>query len=215
MAMVVGLVAALAVASRLSGGSGPDSVTHQESELGRNAVALPRLPAGVSTEPPVSRPSAGRPLPALPATRSPDEYVIAIAEIVFGLNTRDHSRQDYVDLLLGQISDEAVGGDRDRIEPVTAAWIPDEYQWSRQRDDRQVSRFSAEHVWVPSEVQHAADQIPAAYRVRTVAGTQTAEFLDENGHTSKTTMPRLLTVVAYCPDAGVCSLLSIAKQVLR
>ncbi|PSL08181.1 hypothetical protein CLV30_101148 [Haloactinopolyspora alba] len=148
-------------------------------------------------------------------TSSPEEYAASIARIVLGTNPRDHARDDYLAVLLGEVTDEAVGESRDRVEPVITSALPDEYQWLRQRDHGQVNTFTVEHVWEPDAVDGARDEIPDGYAVRTVAGTQTTRFVGENGKPATSSTPRLITVIAYCPDGGTCALVSIPQEVIR
>lgn len=169
-------------------------------------------PSRQPTEPPAPPTS---PLDGVASTDSPDEYSVSVAEIVLGTNPRDHARDDYLALLLGEVSDEAIGESRDRIEPVIALALPDDYQWLRQRDYGQVNTFEVEHVWEPDVVDDVRARIPDGYAVRTVAGTQTTRFTDENGDRASSSTPRLLTVFSFCRSGGTCSLVSIPQEVLR
>ncbi len=198
------------VLSLLSGASSDNS--HSGDGDGNVSKAAP--PVG-TTEPSEDATASGSPLDAPPATPSANTYAASIARIVLGTKPRDHDRDDYIALLLGEVSAEAVGESRERIEPVIESAIPDDYQWLRQRDFGQVNAFRVEHVWEPDAVDEVREDIPDGYDVRTVAGTQKTLFIDENGDRARSSTPRLLTVFAYCPDSGSCSLVSIPQEVIR
>ncbi|WP_157741119.1 hypothetical protein [Jiangella sp. DSM 45060] len=209
------LLLVVLVLGLLSGGtsdSGPDPGAQHE---------VPGTPStGTSAPTPSLQPTEPTAQPTSPPdgvadTDSPDEYAASVAELVLGTNPRDHARDDYLALLLGEVSDEAVGESRVRIEPVIAAALPDDYQWLRQRDYGQVNTFEVEHVWEPDVVDDVRDRIPDGYAVRTVAGTQTTRFNAENGDRASSSTPRLLTVFSFCPPGGTCSLVGIPQEVLR
>jgi hypothetical protein len=191
------------------------------ADSGTGADDRPKVPGATPTGSPSPSPASTEspeptsPLADVAVADSPDEYAASIAEIVLGTNPRDHARDDYLDLLLGEVSDEAVGESRERIEPVIAATLPDDYQWLRQRDYDQVNTFEVEHVWEPDVVDDVRDRIPDGYTVRTVAGTQTTRFTDENGDRASSATSRLLTVFSFCPPSGTCSLAGIPQEVLR
>lgn len=181
---------------------------------GDASKAAPSADAAEPSEAPSESESTSA-LDAPSATSSADTYAASIARIVLGTKPRDHDRDDYIALLLGEVSAEAVGESRERIEPVIESAIPDDYQWLRQRDFGQVNAFRVEHVWEPDAVDEVREDIPDGYDVRTVAGTQKTLFIDENGDRARSSTPRLLTVFAYCPDSGSCSLVSIPQEVIR
>ncbi|RIQ29143.1 hypothetical protein [Jiangella rhizosphaerae] len=209
------LLLVVLVLGLLSGGTPPDDPSGDNPPAATDTSATGTAAPTPSRTPgePTAQPTS--PLEGVAATDSPDEYAARVAEIVLGTNPRDHARDDYLTLLLGEVSDEAVGESRERIEPVIAAALPDDYQWLRQRDYGQVNTFEVEHVWEPEVVDDVRDRIPEGYAVRTVAGTQTTRFTDENGDRASSSTPRLLTVFTFCPSDGTCSLVSIPQEVLR
>jgi hypothetical protein len=219
-ATVFTLILLLAAGSQLAGG--PDNRTEtagSPADPTSEPTASSDLPTNEprpTTSPEPSHTSDSESLPELPDTSDPDEYAAAVAEVVLGLNPRDHARADYLELLLGEIRDDVSSEDRERVGPVIESWLPEEFQWQRQRDYGQVHTFTAESVWVPEVIEDSTDDIPAEYQVRTVAGTQTTAFLDEDDRVAKSATPRLITVISYCPTSGEpCALLSIPQEVQR
>ena len=214
LAVGVSLVAAAAVLFGLVSGAddaGPRSPrpTSDRSGLGDDPSAL--LAQSIA---PTPRASSGV-LPALPRTTSPNTYASAVAEIVLGPDQRDRTRERYRGVLVGAMWDGVPGQDRPHVEAGIDRWLPNESDWSRLHDSAQTAEFTVDQVWEPDEAKKAEPPAGAGIAVRTIAGTQTVEFVNQQGERESTSRPKLVTVIVVCARGETCALGGLAAAVKR
>jgi len=115
------------------------------------AAAPSSIPTSVLSEPaPV--PDAGGASGTVNATSSltqadePDAYAIAIADVVFGLDTRDLEPADYQALLLAEADPGLSTTGRADLEALIAKRVPADELWQRMRANDQWSTFESRDV---------------------------------------------------------------------
>jgi hypothetical protein len=152
-----------------------------------------RTPAG---EPP------GRAM-SLPHTDEPDAYATAVAETLFGLDTRNLDPADYQGILLVDADPGLSETGRADLEALVAARIPADDLWQRMRANEQRSTFEASDVWEPGSWAQVvtSGQVEPGWAMRNVTGIETTTYV-ERGLEKTASRERTVTIGMRCPADG-------------
>ena len=196
LVLLVALVVSLGRATRPS-----EDATDQEPVPRADPVTALPAPDVSATTTPVATPTVA--LPALPATSDPDEYAVAVAAVVFGLDTRDAGPEDYRALLMAEADPQMSSRGRGDLERMVAERIPTAEQWQRMRANAQWSQWQTEDVWQPGAWDEVitSGQAEPGWAVRNVLGHQTVHF-DDAGQERETARERTITIGMRCPAPG-------------
>jgi len=208
MLILVGIL----IAGRATGGPAPEDP----------AAAQPApTAAGAPPATPLATPSMPSPPAELrvSATGEPDTYAAAVADVVFGMDTRTLGPDAYRATLLGEADPHlSVTGLAD-LERLLAERIPTGEQWARMRANAQWSAFEAGEVWEPGSWAQVviAGQAEPGWVVRNVTGVQTTHYTDA-GVEKTAVRERTVTFAMRCPAPGAgveaCRLVLIGGSVL-
>jgi len=140
---------------------------------------------------------------SLPHTDEPDAYAIAVAEVVFGLDTRDLDPAAYRDLLLADADPGLSATGRADLEALVAGRIPADELWQRMRANDQWSTFEASDVWEPGSWEQVvtSGQAEPGWALRNVTGIQTTHYV-EAGVEKTSSRERTVTIGMRCPADG-------------
>ena len=150
--------------------------------------------------PPPSTPVQASPLPH---TDQPDAYAVAVAEQVFGLDTRDLDPVAYRELLLADADPGLSATGRADLEALIAGRIPADELWQRMRANDQWSIFEASDVWEPGSWEQVvtSGQAEPGWALRNVTGIQTTHYV-EGGVEKTSSRERTVTIGMRCPADG-------------
>ena len=148
---------------------------------------------------------SGAPIPAgsLTHTAEPDVYAVAVAEVVFGLDTRDLDPAAYRDLLLADADPGLSATGRADLEALIAGRIPADELWQRMRANDQWSIFEASDVWEPGSWEQVvtSGQAEPGWALHNVTGIQTTYYV-EAGVEKTSSRERTVTIGMRCPADG-------------
>ncbi len=176
----------------------------------------PREPSGAPTSDPPSVPSQPRQMPdatspsgtalragSLPRTDQPDAYAVAVAGVVFALDTRDLDPADYRELLLADADPGLSETGRADLEALIAGRIPADELWQRMRANQQRSTFEASDVWEPGSWAQVvtSGQAEPGWAMRNVTGIETTTYV-EAGVEKTASRERTVTIGMRCPADG-------------
>lgn len=150
--------------------------------------------------PPADTPSGAT---SLPHTDEPDAYATAIAETLFGLDTRNLDPADYQDVLLADADPGLSETGRADLEALVAARIPADDLWQRMRANDQRSTFEASDVWEPGSWAQVvtSGQAEPGWAMRNVTGIETTTYV-EAGVEKTASRERTVTIGMRCPADG-------------
>jgi hypothetical protein len=158
-------------------------------------------------------------VPALPATKDPDVYGQAVADVVY---SRDWHRSpdDYRAALHAGLDPEYVLASeaREAIISTLDARIPEPWLWERMVGAKQTNTFTPQATWEPEIASdpRALEQWPQGVAVRNVQGVQTLRYLNERGEFQTDHVSVTVTVFMVCPPArDHCTLLGVPREVAR
>jgi hypothetical protein len=192
---VVVLVVVAMIASTMRGLQEPD------------AAALLNPPSATSptAQDPQSPSPSGAPVMAirLPSTSEPDAYARAVAEVLFGIDTRGAGPADYRALLLADADPGLSESGRADLEALIAARIPADELWQRMRANQQRSTFEVSEVWEPGSWAQVvtSGQAEPGWAMRNVTGIETTTYV-EAGVEKTASRERTITVGMRCPADG-------------
>jgi hypothetical protein len=140
---------------------------------------------------------------SLPHTGDPDAYAMAIAGVVFGLDTRELQPATYRDLLLADADPGLSETGRADLEALVAARIPADDLWQRMRANEQRSGFEASDVWEPGSWAQVvtSGQAQPGWAMRNVTGIETTTYV-EAGVEKTASRERTVTIGMRCPADG-------------
>lgn len=140
---------------------------------------------------------------SLPHTGDPDAYAVAVADVVFGLDTRELEPAAYRDLLLTDADPGLSETGRDDLEALVAARIPADDLWQRMRANDQRSTFEASDVWEPGSWAQVvtSGQAEPGWAMRNVTGIETTTYV-EAGVEKVASRERTVTIGMRCPADG-------------
>ena len=198
LVLIVLLVwAARAAESGESAPQRPQAVEQMESAatLSAGAPEARDLP-----EPTVSAPAW---LKGLAVTSDPNQYAVAVAAVVFGLDTTAADPNDYRALLIAEADPQMSPRGRADLERMVAERIPAPELWERMRANEQWSQWQADDVWQPGAWDEVvtSGQAEPGWAVRNVLGQQTTHFRD-GGSMRSTSRERTITIGMRCPAPG-------------
>jgi hypothetical protein len=156
------------------------------------------------TAPAAAGPSAAGPdagtLPAPARTDQPDDYARSVAAVVFGMDTRTHSPQDYRHALLADADPALTAGGRDDLERTLDMRIPTADAWARMSANQQWSQWQATDVHEPGTWQRVVTlgQAEPGWAMRNVTGIETVHYR-EAGQWRQASRERTVSVGMRCP----------------
>lgn len=157
-----------------------------------------------------------------PATGDADEYASAVAEVMLGMDQRNHAPADYWDWLRAARDPQATqvipAMTQESFDDAIAQRIPTDAMWQQMQDSKQWAAFSVENVWEPQYIRdkYATGSAPPGALMRNVAGTQTLHFVDENGEQAQRLQTRTISVLMACaPVYDECRLLAVSAGVVQ
>ena len=195
VAAVIVLLLVVVIAATMRGSRGP-------------SAAPSSIPPSVLSQPeqnPDAVSPSGPPVPAgsLTHTDEPDAYALAVAEVVFGLDTRDVDPAAYRELLLADADPGLSATGRADLEALIAGRIPADELWQRMRANDQWSTFEASDVWEPGSWEQVvtSGQAEPGWALRNVTGIQTTHYV-EAGVEKTSSRERTVTIGMRCPADG-------------
>ena len=172
------------------------------------ATAPSSMPTSVRSEPapePDARDASGSPAATDSLTQAdePDAYAGVIAQVVFGLDTRDLEPADYRALLLAEADPGLSATGRADLEALVATRIPADELWQRMRANAQWSTFEASDVWEPGSWEQVvtSGRAEPGWALRNVTGIQTTHYV-EDGVQRTYSRERTVTIGMRCPADG-------------
>jgi len=156
---------------------------------------------------------------ALPVTGEADAYAAAVAEVVFGMDTRTLEPDAYREAVLGAADPHLTTTGYADLERLLAERIPTGEQWARMRGNDQWSTFEPTEVWEPGSWAQVviAGQAEPGWVVRNVTGVQTTHYTD-TGAEKNAVRERTVTIAMRCPAPGAgvdsCRLVLVGGSVL-
>ncbi len=140
---------------------------------------------------------------SLPWTDQPDAYAVAVAGVVFGLDTRELEPAAYRDVLLADADPGLSKTGRADFEALVAARIPADDLWRRMRANEQWSTFEASDVWEPGSWAQVvtSGQAELGWAMRNVTGIETTTYV-EAGVEKTASRERTVTIGMRCPADG-------------
>jgi len=195
VAAVIVLLLVVVIASTMPGSREPSAAPSSDppsvlSDHGQNPDQIP---------------ASGTPVQAssLPHTDQPDAHAIAVAEVVFGLDTRDLDPAAYRELLLANADPGLSATGRADLEALIAGRIPADELWQRMRANDQWSTFEASDVWEPGSWEQVvtSGQAEPGWALRNVTGIQTTYYV-EAGVEKTSSRERTVTIGMRCPADG-------------
>ena len=195
VAAVIALLLVVVIASTMRGPREPSAAPSSDpssvlSDYGQNPDQIPASGTRVQASP-------------LPQTDQPDAYAVAVAELVFGLDTRDLDPVAYRDLLLADADPGLSETGRADLEALVAGRIPTDERWQRMRANDQWSVFEASDVWEPGSWEQVvtSGQAEPGWALRNVTGIQTTYYV-EAGVERTSSRERTVTIGMRCPADG-------------
>jgi len=195
VAAVIVLLLVVVIASTMRGSrepsaapsSDPPSVLRQPAQNPDNSS-----PSGIPAQ-------AG----SLTQTDQPDAYAVAVAEQVFGLDTRDLDPVAYRELLLADADPGLSETGRADLEALIADRLPADELWQRMHANDQWSTFEASDVWEPGSWEQVvtSGQAEPGWALRNVTGIQTTHYV-EAGVEKTSSRERTVTIGMRCPADG-------------
>lgn len=155
----------------------------------------------------------------LTRTTDADAYAVAIADVVFGLDTRDRQPADYLAQLLAEADPGLSATGRADLDALVAMRIPADELWQRMRTNRQWSTFEAGDVWEPGSWEQVvtSGQAEPGWALRNVTGIQTTHYV-EDGVERTSSRERTITIGMRCPADGAdvdrCRLVLVGSTVV-
>jgi hypothetical protein len=154
-------------------------------------------------------------------TGEPDDYARSVAALVFALDTRTGSREDYRRTLLADADPGLTAGGRDDLERTLDMRIPTADAWARMSTNQQWSQWQPADVHEPGTWQRVvtAGQADPGWAMRNVTGIETTHYR-EAGQWRQASRERTVTVGMRCPlpDSGVeldrCRLVLVPPRVV-
>ena len=140
----------------------------------------------------------------LTTTRQADAYAVAVADAVFGQDTRVLDPADYAAVLLAEADPGLSATGRADLESLVAARVPADELWQRMRANHQWSTFEASDVWEPGSWEQVvtSGQAEPGWALRNVTGIQTTHYV-EAGVEKASSRERTITIGMRCPADGV------------
>jgi hypothetical protein len=150
-------------------------------------------------------PASGIPVQvsSLPHTDQPDAYAIAVADVVFGLDTRDLAPAAYREVLLADADPGLTATGWADLEALIDGRIPADELWQRMRANDQWSAYEASDVWEPGSWEQVVTggQAEPGWAMRNVTGIQTTHYV-EAGVEKSSSRERTVTIGMRCPADG-------------
>lgn len=214
---------AIGVIAYVIGGPAPATDGRATGEHGTPPAGVPVADSSTaSVDHPVPSPDVPTHLAPPPATGDADEYSVAVAEVMLGMDQRDHSPSDYWawvrDARDPDSTDVIPAMTEASFESAVAQRIPTEAMWRQMQDSGQWAEFETENVWEPQYIRdkYASGAAPAGALMRNVAGTQTLHFIDEDGEPASREQTRTISILMACaPIYDECRLLAISSGVVE
>lgn len=140
----------------------------------------------------------------LTTTRQPDAYAVAVADAVFGQDTRVLDPADYAAVLFAEADPGLSATGRVDLESLVAARVPTDELWQRMRANHQWSTFEVSDVWEPGSWEQVvtSGQAEPGWALSNVTGTQTTHYV-EAGVEKTSSRERTITIGMRCPADGV------------